>query len=448
MLTARLSAQAPTTMDLVLEEVTITASAGENVIGSSSTVSVIDRKAIDRFGYRSVSDALDGLAGISVQRTYLKQRMVTTRGILQDLYANKNLVMLDGVPLWHAVSGEHNLDRVGLAEVRRIEVLKGPASVIYGSQAYTGAVNIVLPNVGAGDREGLMYAGFGSGGQYEGGANIRYGTQKGLGVLVAANATRGQRFRYSFTDEANVRGTMTDYLDTSNLTFRATYRGHALLINRYDHREGFLGVAPTFAQGVNGRHEIEGAAIAYKVKEKIMDGWSFEGLAFYDWNERDYDRAVDHLKAAVDAFDRAGSDDDAVCARAALALALLTKNALDECGEVLLAAKPRLKRTALPRAVGELSHAEGTWLMQRGDFTASRLAFTKAIVAFRQIGDRFALGDTLVGLAQLLLRSQAPKRAWRLVRRAEWIFTDLDARGQLKRIQPLLNATQGLAQKR
>ncbi|MDP2344448.1 MAG: protein kinase [Deltaproteobacteria bacterium] len=161
----------------------------------------------------------------------------------------------------------------------------------------------------------------------------------------------------------------------------------------------------------------------------------------------DYDRAVDHLKAAVDAFDRAGSDDDAVCARASLMHALLTKNALPEAEEVLTAAAARLKKAARPRALGELAQAQGQLFMQKGDFTASREAFTRAVVAFRAAGDRFALGDTLVGLGQLLLRSQAPKRALRLARRAEWIFTDLDARGQLKRIQPLLNATQGLAGK-
>jgi hypothetical protein len=53
-----------------------------------------------------------------------------------------------------------------------------------------------------------------------------------------------------------------------------------------------------------------------------------------------------------------------------------------------------------------------------------------------------------MGLAQLLLRSQAPRRALRASRHAEWIFTDLDARGQLKRMTPLLNASKGLARSR
>lgn len=159
----------------------------------------------------------------------------------------------------------------------------------------------------------------------------------------------------------------------------------------------------------------------------------------------DYPRAVEHLKAAVDAMDRDGSDDDAVCARANLAFALLTRNAVAEASDVLEIARTRMKQAARPRAVGELALAEGQYWMQRGDFVASRDAFTRSVVSFRAAGDRFALGDTLVGYAQLLLRYAAPKRALRLARRAESIFSDLDARGQLKRIQPLLNAARGLS---
>jgi outer membrane receptor protein involved in Fe transport len=253
-------------------------------------VSLLDRKSLDRFAFRSVADALDGLAGMSVQRTYLKQRLLTSRGVIQEMYANKNLVMIDGIPLWHAASGEHNLDRVGLPELRRVEALKGPASVLYGSQAYTGAVNLVLRKVDTGERAGELYSGLGLGGAHEGGLQARVGAEHGLGLLVATNATRGQRHSFQFTDESGRTGEVTDYLDTSNLTLRAEYQGHTLLLNRYDHREGFLGATPSFAQGANGRQDVEGAALAYKLKQNLGASWTLEGLAFYDWNERDYSR--------------------------------------------------------------------------------------------------------------------------------------------------------------
>jgi predicted ATPase len=161
----------------------------------------------------------------------------------------------------------------------------------------------------------------------------------------------------------------------------------------------------------------------------------------------DYDRAVDHLRAAVDAFDRAASDDDVVRARCDLVHALLTRHALDEAARVLDGARPRA-RAGQARVAAELALAEGMLEMARGSFGAAREALIHAAVAARRTRDRYLIGEALMGLAQLLLRSQAPQRALRAARHAEWIFTDLDARGQLKRMTPLLNASKGLARAR
>jgi len=187
------------------------------------------------------------------------------------------------------------------------------------------------------------------------------------------------------------------------------------------------------------------ATLAAETGQTLSRAESLKNIGKSYLAKGDYDRAIDHLKAAVDAFDRAGTDDDAVCSRASLVHAFLAKSAIPEAEAILAVARTRLKKTALPRAIAELAHAEGQLYMHKGDFVSSRAAFTRAVVACRAVHNRFALGDVLIGFSQLLLRSQAPKRAWRLVRRAEWIFTDLDARGQLKRLQPLLNASRGLA---
>ena len=76
------------------------------------------------------------------------------------------------------------------------------------------------------------------------------------------------------------------------------------------------------------------------------------------------------------------------------------------------------------------------------------MAFLNSVAISRRNQDQFALGEALVGYGQLLLRFGHPGRANRIARRADWIFTNLDAQGQLKRIKPLLNATEGLKGKR
>jgi outer membrane cobalamin receptor len=278
--------------EIVLEEITISSSKGENVIGSASTVSVMDAQMLNRFGFRTIADAVDSRAGVSVQRTYFKQGMLTGRGVLQDLYANKNLILIDGIPLWHAVSGESNIDRVALTDAKRIEVLRGPASVVYGSQAYTSALNIVLKRPEVGDRAGEIYSGVGTNGAYEGGLNFRYGADNGVGLVVAANGSRGQRAEHTFTDEANVSRSVDTYLDVSNLTLRGSFRKHTIVLNRYDNRESTYGPSASHASGAGDRHDVEGFAVGYRGVQPLSDVWSLEGLAFYDWNERDYPRLV------------------------------------------------------------------------------------------------------------------------------------------------------------
>jgi len=106
--------------ELLKARISVSSTTGETILESSSVVTVIDRKTIEQHGYRTVDEVLQSVAGITVMRSYLLQGMVTSRGVLQDLYANKNLVLIDGVPAWHAVTGESRTERVGINDVERI----------------------------------------------------------------------------------------------------------------------------------------------------------------------------------------------------------------------------------------------------------------------------------------------------------------------------------------
>ena len=110
--------------------VEISSKTAETIFQTTSTVSVIDQETIRRYNFRSVAEAVGTLAGFDVLRTHIMRDVPTSRGILEEHYANKVLVMINGVAQWSAVTGEANLDRVDINDVERIEVLKGPASVL------------------------------------------------------------------------------------------------------------------------------------------------------------------------------------------------------------------------------------------------------------------------------------------------------------------------------
>ena len=159
----------------------------------------------------------------------------------------------------------------------------------------------------------------------------------------------------------------------------------------------------------------------------------------------EYERALDHLRAAADAFEKLGAVSGLIIVRTDVALTHLAKGNLAEAEEQLRSAAKRLPPDGHDEARAHVLLAQGMLFTQNREWKKGRRAFLYAAALRRRNHRLFALGEVLAGYGQLLLRVREHKRALRIARRAEWIFTDLDARGQLKRIMPLLNAADGLS---
>ncbi|MGD9755752.1 MAG: TonB-dependent receptor, partial [Acidimicrobiia bacterium] len=71
------------------------------------------------------------------------------------------MVMIDGVPVNKSDGGSVNWNLMDPAMVERIEVVKGPASSMYGSNAMGGAINVITRRPG-GALSGKVTAGYGT----------------------------------------------------------------------------------------------------------------------------------------------------------------------------------------------------------------------------------------------------------------------------------------------
>jgi len=284
--------------DLLNAKINVTSTQGETILESSSVVTVIDRKMIEQHGYRTVEEALQSVAGITVMRSYLLQGMVTSRGVLQDLYANKNLVLINNVPAWHAVTGESRIERVGINDVERIEVLKGPASVLYGSQAYTSAINIVTRSA----KPGTQSADATIGTRGESGS-FRMAAKSGAEFSVGVNRDLGQRINYNFLDENGTTGVVRDYEDAFDTTMQAKYKGNTFLLNAYDSTMNTFGSAPAFKLGANTPHLLNGLLTSYQFDHIFAAKLSVLGRGFYDSEYREFSRDnVDAVYAPIDGY--------------------------------------------------------------------------------------------------------------------------------------------------
>ena len=133
-------------LELIKEEETVSiASRYEQPISEApSDVYVVTDDDIRQSGATDLPTVLRRVPGIEVMQTTGAEFNVSARGDNQ-LLANKMLVLVDGrsifvdaqaIVYWKSIP-------VTLPEIKRIEVLKGPASAIYGFNAFDGVINII-----------------------------------------------------------------------------------------------------------------------------------------------------------------------------------------------------------------------------------------------------------------------------------------------------------------
>lgn len=126
---------------------------------SGRAFTVITGEQLEKNQIRYVADALRYVPGFSVSRTgsYGGQTQVRVRGA----EGNHLLVMVDGVEMSETSSGEFDFGSLLVDDIDRIEVLRGPQSAFWGSNATAGVVNIITKR---GERDGFRVTGRSEGG--------------------------------------------------------------------------------------------------------------------------------------------------------------------------------------------------------------------------------------------------------------------------------------------
>ncbi|HEX8846004.1 MAG TPA: TonB-dependent receptor [Pyrinomonadaceae bacterium] len=194
----------------VREEVTITTTGSEQAVSSSiQSVEVIGSLELAKKSPVSLGEALDGELGVA-KRSFGPG---TARPVLRGFDGDRVLVLQDGNRIGGLgfESGDH-AEPVDVLTVERIEVVKGPATLLYGSNAIGGVVNAVSGHDTAhkGVNGYLTAIGSTNSSQAGGSAGVEYGTEKWLiwgnggGQRSGDYDTPIGKVRNSFSREGNV----------------------------------------------------------------------------------------------------------------------------------------------------------------------------------------------------------------------------------------------------
>jgi iron complex outermembrane receptor protein len=129
----------------VEETMVITASKFETpLVDAPATMSVLDSETIEQSPAQNYGDLLRSVPGLNVIQTSARDIQMTSRQATNTL-ATSQLALLDGRSVYLDFFGFVQWDflPVNFGEIKQIEVIRGPASAIWGANALTGVVNII-----------------------------------------------------------------------------------------------------------------------------------------------------------------------------------------------------------------------------------------------------------------------------------------------------------------
>lgn len=181
--------------DVPYEETVVTASRrAQSTLEAPNATTIITAEEIRLSGARSLPELLRRVPGAEVMAMGVSSYNVSFRGFNQRV-ANKVLVLIDGrteyqdflgITLWSSLP-------VGLEEIERIEVIRGPGSALYGANAMLGVINIITrtPGKGAGaEATGVFGNGNRAGGSFVGSGGERVKYRVSLGYEQSDKYTR------------------------------------------------------------------------------------------------------------------------------------------------------------------------------------------------------------------------------------------------------------------
>lgn len=161
------------------EQIVVTATRTQNLLSNVPVITeLITQNEIAQKGSEDLSDILEDRPGIAIESSVSGGKFLYMNGI----DSKRILLLVDGIPLSGKINDRNVLNLIDADKIDHIEIVKGPGSALYGSEAMGGVVNIITRGFSDGfkiDMSGRI----GSADLYSG--NISFsGTKNNLGYAL------------------------------------------------------------------------------------------------------------------------------------------------------------------------------------------------------------------------------------------------------------------------
>lgn len=218
--------------DLLNIQVTSTSRRDESQHLAPGVITVISSQEINQYGARHLRDVIDRLVGMQVLSSHQRPHNKTSiRGMNGAHQEGWEVVLLNGRPIHDGTDGGFNFDvylGFPLDMIDHIEVIRGPGSVIYGTNAMAGVINIVTKDAHKSINETRVDI---SGGSFNRRqielSTLMGGADYSLNIGLNAIRANGDSVNDIF-DKDKIRGTYDTGENSDNLVISGKYKGFTL----------------------------------------------------------------------------------------------------------------------------------------------------------------------------------------------------------------------------
>lgn len=302
--------------ELMKVKINVSSTIPKSIFESPSTITIIDRNLIEQYNFMSVSEAIRTVAGVSVLQTNLDRNVPTFRGILQNYYANKILILINNIPVWQPIYGNSTLDRISINDIEKIEILKGPASVLYGTNAFNGVINLLLRNnsedlnvrIDAGYPElsstSVNYSFITGDFKFYISGNTSIESRKPYNLELETDSIfLGKDYRYGNIKSFNYKEEIKQF----SLNFVCGYKSHTFLFNAFNNTYTYPGVDISYATGGGLPFTDRGFLLAYQLTKEINNDVELSFQSNFEYFDRDYKTNPDRTNSLSLAGNRLNS---------------------------------------------------------------------------------------------------------------------------------------------
>jgi len=250
----------------------------ETAAESAAIISVITAKQLKEWGVLSLHDVMSYVPGVVKGETYIGQITQTFRGVTPGLFNNKSLYLINGHPSYESLFGSTLLDYLPIDMVERIEIVRSPASVLYGTNSMSGVINIITKQ-GEENKDEISLR--------VGSNKHKYGSivHHSENLSIAASLQRDDGYKYGGTlDEEDILVDLDYQYDLENVFidfYKDDWRINASVFNR---EKALFGVNPVVWQ--NGIFETNVGYLDINNKQ-ILGSGEFNTWLRYDNSDKD-----------------------------------------------------------------------------------------------------------------------------------------------------------------